>query len=136
MDLKKISLDEFLCAHNRTITATHPMAFDAEIVNIIISQGLVFKKQLDQHYAIYRINNMPGDIALNYNNNVVGYYYTDLLAIDEAHLDKKISTPLIIEAVEDRALPTERKLSCAGMAALERAWRVANGKATCRWHPL
>lgn len=135
MNLKRISLDDFLCSHNQTLTSDNPTAFNAEVVSLIISQGLIFKKALGSSYSLYEVKYDPQNLVIMHNKEVVGYYYSEVIAIDDAHRGIDLSIPLIIEAVESRTLPKKRTLSCAGKAALTKAWRVANGDATCRWYP-
>jgi hypothetical protein len=133
--------DEFLCAGNITrAPAIYPSA--TEMAPIILEEtGRESFSQFDVvrvcgNFRIIRISATNTGL-IDDQNNLVGYYIGEGLVIDCGPArGKDLSVPLILEALPQRAIPTERKVSVAGEAALSKAWRVANGKEKCQWWPV
>jgi len=65
--------------------------------------------------------------------DVVGVYCGEWLSIMRSHRGRCLSVPLILAAIEHRPMPAERKVTEAGLKALEKAWRVGNGLEPNPW---
>jgi len=133
MDLTTLTLDEFLCTGNNTITSADPSTFLA--IKTAISSMLGQKvRNVGPYYILYTLNSgIPGDVILLHQGEPVGVYLGEMLAIDPNHQRKDLSVPLILEGVQHRPKPTDRKMTPAGKSALTKAWRVANGQIVNPW---
>ena len=88
-------------------------------------------------YGAYRIIalNSTDTGLIDANDRLVGYYIGEALVIEEKARGQGLSVPLILHAVPNRPVPTRRKLTAAGEAALRKAFRVANGTEENPWWP-
>lgn len=132
MNLSQITLADFLCDSNCTLTCDVLNQFDgfkAEFSGLIGAQI----RLLGEGYVLHRVLNSETDILLLCGNDLVGVYSAEVLAIADEHQNKGLSTPLILAAVENRPLPEKRTLTPKGKRALTRAWQVANGIKTSPW---
>ena len=130
MDLREISLAEFLCDDNATMAEAAHDVF-AELKPILVVGPLL--RTLGEAYALHQFDDQPGDVVLLYAGEPVGCYWGEQLAISTDHQGKKLSVPLILAAVAERSLPPKRTMSESGRKALEFAWKVANGQNVDPW---
>ena len=136
MDVSRLSLEEFL---NETIFSEVDPVRDAfvsdfhDFASIYHSHVGATIRQLDESYALARLGNDLGDVALTFEGQIAGLYHGNVLILDLAHQGKSLSTPLILEAVKARPEPNLQMLSDAGRAALTRAWQVAHDQAANPW---
>ena len=132
MDLTKLSEREFICENSLEEAPADPSAF-FHVKDILSGMIGTHIRSIGSGYEIYEVAGQPGDVVLILNHEVVGCYFGELLAIDPDHKGKNLSTPLILAAIPNRQPPTERKVSAPGLAALRKAWRVANGLENNPW---
>ncbi len=133
MDLRTISLDEFLCTGAQSVAAPTHFDFQSAVADPYSSLVGAHIRSLGQHYELHVVAGSPSDILLLHSGDIVGCYVGPTLAIDEAHQGKALTVPLILAAVVSRSLPTSRQLVPGGKAALTKAWRVANGQIRNPW---
>ena len=132
MDLTQISEKDFICESNLSRAPANPSSFD-NVRDILQSMIGAHVKTLGNGYEIFEVLNQSEDLILVFNGAAVGCYFGELLAIDSPHKGKALSVPLILAACPRRNLPTSRKVSEPGEAALRKAWRVANSLETNPW---
>lgn len=132
MDLTALTLDEFLGGANPVTAPADPGAFTglAGLFDTMIGRHL---RSLGQGYTVHQFAQQNGDVLLVLNGVLVGFYVGETLAIHPEHQGRNLSVPLILAAVPDRDLPTARTFSPGGLAALTKAWRVANGLTANPW---
>jgi len=124
--------DEFLCADARELLPADPNAFE-NIRPVLSSMIGPLIRNLGSGYSIHHVSNQLGDVILMHKHAPVGCYLGELLAIDDAHKGNALSVPLVLSAVAHRETPLQRKVSDPGLAALRKAWRVANNIETDPW---
>jgi hypothetical protein len=131
--------DEFLCTHDiiqqpnaNGISASEMGAIILREMNVQSFSGFPILRVCG-NFRIIRL--AAGDTGLiDDQDNLVGYYIGEGLLIDPGPASKQgLSVPLILDALPQRPLPTRRKVSEGGEAALRKAWRVANKKEKCTW---
>ena len=127
MNLANMTLEQFMCEpENYTLMPPAFEPFDqvAMIVEPMLGASI---GALGQGYVLHRIDDGSGNVALKHNGELVGCYFSNLLAIRADHVGKSLGVPLVLAAVKGRPAPTERKVSELGDKTLRKAWRVANG---------
>lgn len=132
MNLKNITLNDFMCASNQQLVESSNLTdFDSIKPNL----SGVIGTQLCCVNGIYFIHEIStgaaGDLVLVYEGKPVGCYWGNKLSICPDHQGKKLSVALILSAVEKRELPIFRTFSTAGKKCFEKAWNIANGKEEC-----
>lgn len=133
MNITQMTLVNFLNdAHSGQNFPATPLDFAPYLAALALPVGAVVCI-MGQGYKVHEVNGAPGNTLLLFNDDVVGFYYTDLIKIHDDHLGKKLSVPLILQAVPHRPPPLPRTLSAEGRAALTKAWYVANGHAPDPW---
>lgn len=130
MDITKLTLAEFLCDGNAAIVPANEDEFEKVAAGLVIGAHL---RDLGQGYALHQCDEQAGDVVLLHDGAPVGCYWGELLTISEAHQDRKLSVPLILQAVAERGAPAERTMSVAGKGALILAWKVANAQVANPW---
>ncbi|MFW7270304.1 hypothetical protein ACMAUO_20505 [Gluconacetobacter sp. Hr-1-5] len=132
MDIKKLTLGDFLCSGEQQDTAVHPdiFSFGAPGFKDLVGSEII---ALKKGYAIHHLNTSHGDVALLHNNKLVGYYAGEVIAISEDYQGRGLSVPMILEAVKMRPSPQKRNLSPAGRAALTAAWKAAHNQTKNQW---
>ncbi len=126
MNLSMLTRDEFLCAGRQEMVDALAHSFDLAESSLASMVGALIRS-LGQGYLIHKLESgATGDIVLLHNDIPVGMYWGELLAIKPEHQRKSLSTPMILAAVRNRTVPESRKVSPAGLKALEIAWEVAN----------
>lgn len=126
MDLKSLTLDQFLSVPNLTITSS--------VVDQFGMMAALFRPyvggawhDLGAGYFLHHLGDNPGDIAVVKNGELVGFYNGQVVAVDPAHAKLGLGTALVLAAAPHRPLPLSRTLSPEGKATLTKAWMVANG---------
>jgi hypothetical protein len=79
-------------------------------------------------FAVIRLGSLDTGL-LDKNGTLVGYYVGNGLLIEGTAVGKGLSVPLILAALPNRPVPSERNVTNEGEAALRKAWRVANAGA-------
>jgi hypothetical protein len=132
VNLRQLSLDEFLCSDNPANDAPADLSVFLALRGVV--EPLVGRliNQIGGGYSLHG-GKQPGDTMLLYEGRLVGFYLGETLAIDPAHQRRNLSVPLILAAVGDRTLPERRTFSHAGRGALIKAWKVAHGQGTVEW---
>lgn len=130
MDLTKLTLAVFLCDGNATMAPAAQDEFEKVKPNLSIGGVL---RHLGKGYTIHRFDDQAGDVVLLHDGEPIGCYLGEVLAISADHQGKKLSVPLILQAVAERRLPTKRTMSESGRKVLTLAWKVANGQAGNPW---
>jgi hypothetical protein len=132
MNLTQVALADFLCTGNCTLASADPLAFHASSSTVEPFVGAAVRT-LGQGFVLRRLSSDPGDAAITSNGVLLAFYFGELLAVDPAYAGPKLSVPLVLFAAPNRPLPSKRSVSPAGLAALTRAWKVANGQLTDPW---
>lgn len=132
MNITELTLDEFLVTNNQISTESNKDAFsfgEPSFKDLIGGRIAL----LQEGFTLHHLSSDYGDVALLHNNELVGYYAGEVIAISASYQGRGLSVPMILEAVKMRPLPPKRNLSGAGKAALTAAWKVAHGLATNNW---
>jgi hypothetical protein len=130
MDLRQIPLAVFLCDDVATMAEADNNVFDELKPALVVGPLL---RILGKGYALHQLDDQPGNVVLLHTNEPVGCYWGEQLAVHPDHQRKRLSVPLILQAVAERSLPTKRTMSKSGRKALKFAWEVANGNAANPW---
>lgn len=129
-----MTLDEFLNEDlDQFAPAASPQPFEtyATIFNPLVRDKV---RDLNSEYAVHLLDDIdPGDVALMWQGQLVGFYHVNLLIVSDEHRGKKLSVPLILEACKHRLPPPRRTLTFNGRSALTLAWKVAHGIETDPW---
>lgn len=135
MNLAEITCEVFMCDLNeQDAQAVTPDFMFESLYDDLSKKKLSPVVDLGRGYTLASISS--GDIVLLSDEQPVGFYIGEALNIQDAHKGRKLSVPLILEAVKYRPVPTERKFSLAGFRSLTFAWDVANGKRQNPWLPI
>lgn len=132
MDLTQMTEAAFLCDGARTEDVENPLAFELGLA-AISNWPRTLVRQLNPDYALHALLGQPGDVVLTFQDEIVGFYFGESLAIVDAHQGKSLGTPMILAAAPLRSVPFKRIVSNAGEAALRKAWRVANQATPDPW---
>jgi hypothetical protein len=140
VDLTQLSEDEFLCTQNLERAPAVAAISAAEMGPLILEEtGRPSFAQFEtvrscgENFRIIRLSTTDTGL-IDRGGNLVGYYIGEALVIDPGPArGQKLSIPLILDAVPNRPLPGQRKLTPLGENALRAAWRVANGNEDCPW---
>lgn len=132
MDLKSLTEAEFLSTY--TLVEAEDDAFPKmSFLADMWDQGTECPLPTHPGYAVAPLTTaepLGHDVALLHQRSdgsygAVGLYCGETLAVAEDHQGKGLGTELILAAVLHRPVPEKRTVSSAGLAALKKAWRVA-----------
>lgn len=127
MDLTKLLLDDFLVTSNLTCAPADGLPFES-YVEALGSQVGKRWHTLGDGYHLHAMSGGTADVAVVKDGAIVGLYCGDLLVADPEHPNRGLGAMMVLAVAKHRSLPTKRKLSPKGKAALVRAWKIANGK--------
>ena len=141
MDPTKLSEYEFLGGANlKTIESASVMPI-SDVARELLEQWDFITTLSDLpvirqcgDFVVVRLGSLDTGL-LDKSGALVGYYVGDGLLIEGTAVGKGLSVPLILAALPNRPVPSERTVTSRGEAALRKAWRVANGCDASPWWP-
>jgi hypothetical protein len=126
VDLRKLTLNQFLGIPNLTLTGSVVDQFGmmAALFKALVGEAW---HDLGGGYFLHRLGADPANVAVVINGDFVGFYHSQVVAVDSAHGGMGLGTAMVLATAKYRNLPMARTLSPEGKATLTKAWNVANG---------
>jgi hypothetical protein len=124
INLSKISIEEFLCVPDITISTDNE---GPDSTDFILSLKRVHLKSLSNNLDLYSLGDTDvGDRAIFEGDDLVGYYQGDVLFVKTTKRRSGLSKELILSAMLNRReLPKVRRVTTTGLLSLISAWKSA-----------